>query len=894
MSAPAAAAPSGVVTFLFTDVEGSTRRWEADADGMRLALASHDEVLRAVIEAHGGWLFKHTGDGVCAAFASPRSAVDAAVAAQQELELPVRMGIATGEAELRGADYFGAVLNRAARVMAAGHGGQVLLAGSTAGLLSGVDLLDLGPRRLRDLPTAVEVFQVRAPGLRTDFPALRALDASPGNLRPPTTTFIGRESEVAELQTTLKTHRLLTLTGVGGVGKTRLAVKVAAQLADEFPDGVWVFELAAVVDPAAVPDAVAAVLNITQQPGKSLADSVAAALEGRVRLLVFDNCEHVLNAAADLIEAILAHSATVKILATSREGLGLADEQVWPVPSLDVGAGIDSAAVTLFVERARSVAPRFALAKADEASAVVEICGRLDGIPLAIELAASRMASMTASEVRDRLHQRFRLLVGARRGLERHQTLRHAVAWSYEHLDEAEKALLDRCSVFAGGFDLQSACAVAGFDDPDDYVVLDLLDALVRKSLLVADRSSGRTRFSMLETIRQFAEEQLVAGGAATEARAAHARHFAGREADILALWDSPRQRGTYAWFSVELANLRTAFRWAADQGDLDVAAAIATYVTFLGILVDNYEPIAWAEELIEPARAVDHPRLAFLYVMASRCWNLGRIEAAVCYADAGQLVIASGRHEELPYGLEGVLGGAYLAIGQPQRYVEWCRARLARGRDTHTLTRAVLTFVLTLAGCGAEARAAANGLIDAAEATHNPFVLSFALLAHGTALSDADPAGALKALRRGLVIARDSGNRYNESQLALAATRPLLEAESGDPLAALDYVTVAIRNFHDAGNTTVIRSPLAVLAALFDRLGRYEPAATIAGFAVSPLTSAALPEITTAITHLRDVLSDQTYESLARKGETMTTAAMVTYAYDQIDQARTTLEHPG
>src|SRR6201985_907843 len=317
------AAPSGVVTFLFTDVEGSTRRWEADADAMRVALAAHDQVLRKAIGAHGGWLFKHTGDGVCAAFASPRSAVDAAVAAQQALELPVRMGIATGEAELRDGDYFGAVLNRAARVMAAGHGGQVLLAESAAVLISGVDLVDLGPRRLRDLPTPVQVFQVRAAGLRTEFPALRALDASPGNLRAATTSFIGRESEVAELQAAVKAHRLVTLTGVGGVGKTRLAVEVAGRLADEFPDGVWFFELAAVTDPAAVPDAVAAVLGITQQPGKTVSESVAAALEGRVRLLVIDNCEHVLDAAADLIEAIFAHSATVKILATSREGLGV-------------------------------------------------------------------------------------------------------------------------------------------------------------------------------------------------------------------------------------------------------------------------------------------------------------------------------------------------------------------------------------------------------------------------------------------------------------------------------------------------------------------------------------------------------------------------------------------
>jgi predicted ATPase/class 3 adenylate cyclase len=882
-----AAAPSGVVTFLFTDVEGSTRRWETDADGMRAALAAHDDVLRSAIEAHGGFMFKHTGDGMCAAFASPTSAVDAAVTAQRKLELPVRMGIATGEAELRDNDYFGMVLNRAARVMAAGHGGQILLAESTAVLLSGVDLVDLGPRRLRDLPTPVGVFQVRAAGLRMDFPPLRALDVSPGNLRPATTSFIGRESEVAELQAAAKAHRLVTLTGVGGVGKTRLALEVAARLADEFPDGVWVFELAAVTDPAAVPDAVAAVLGITQQAGKSVSESVAAALEGRVRLLAVDNCEHVLDASADLVEAILAASATVKVLATSREGLGIADEHLWPVPSLDVGTGIDSSAVALFVERAQAVSPRFSVANADEAAAVVEICRRLDGIPLAIELAASRMASMTPVEVRDRLDQRFRLLVGSRRGLARHQTLRHAVAWSYDHLDDAEKVLLERCSVFAGGFDLQSACAIAESDDSDDFAILDLLDALVRKSLLVADRSAGRTRYSMLETIRQFAEEQLVARGTAEEIRVAHAHHLAGREAALLALWDSPRQHEAYDWFAVELANLRTAFRWAADHGDLDAAAAIATCGMLLGEMVGNYEPIAWGEELIEPARAVDHPRLPTLYVLASVCWMPGRIEEAVGYADAAQTVIGSGG--EVPFGLEGALGVVYAAIGQPERWVEWCRAQLARGRDTHTLTRTQLVVALTVAGAGEEARAAADGLIEAAEATHNPVALANALHSCGYAYRDADPVRALEALRRGLVIAQESGNRLIESQLAINLSR--IEAEHGDPLAALDHITLAVRNLYDFGNVGLFRSALAALPVFLDRFGRLEPAATIAGFAFSPLSASAFPQLGTAITHLRDVLGDQTYESLARRGETMTLADMVTYAYDQIDQARTELD---
>jgi hypothetical protein len=391
----------------------------------------------------------------------------------------------------------------------------------------------------------------------------------------------------------------------------------------------------------------------------------------------------------------------------------------------------------------------------------------------------------------------------------------------------------------------------------------------------------------MLETVRQFAEEQLVASGAATEVRTAHARHFAGREADIFALWDSPRQREAYGWFTIELANLRTAFRWAADQGDLDVAATIATYAALLGNLVDNYEPMAWAEELIEPARAVDHARLAFLYVLASVCWNPGRIDAAVRYADAGRLVIGSGRYD-VPFGLEGLLGAAYGVIGQPERWVEWCRAQLTRGRDTHGIIRAYLVFALTAAGCGEEARAAAHGLIEAAEATHNPFALSLALYDHSFAFRDTAPAAALEALRRGLVIAQDSGNRYIESLLAGSLSR--LEAVHGNPLAALDHVTLAIRNFHDAGNTTMVRGALAILAALFDRLGRHEPAATIAGFAVSPLTATAYPEFNTTIAHLREVFGDPAYELLARAGEKMTTTAMATYAYDQIDQARTEL----
>jgi predicted ATPase/class 3 adenylate cyclase len=875
--------PSGVVTFLFTDIEGSTRRWEADADAMRASLAIHDDVLRQTIEGHAGWLFKHTGDGVCAAFASPSCAVDAAVAAQMALELPVRMGIATGEAELRGADYFGAVLNRAARVMSAGHGGQILLDGVTAGLLNDLDLVSLGPRRLRDLAKPVELFQVRAAGLRTDFPPLKTLDATRGNLRPQTTSFVGRESELVEISAMLKAHRFVTLTGVGGVGKTRLALEVAARSAPEFPDGGWVIELAAVGDPAAVPDAVAAVLGITQQPGMSLADSVAAALEGRSRLLVFDNCEHVLDAAADLVDAILARSATVKILATSREGLRVGDEQLWPVPSLDVRGGIDSSAATLFVERAMAVAP----GTVPVDSAVVEICERLDGIPLAIELAASRLQSMTATELRDRLDDRFRLLVGLRRGLERHQTLRHAVQWSYDLLDDAEKALLARCSVFAGGFDPAAARAVG--DAGDDFTTLDLLDALVRKSLVVADRTSERTRFSMLETIRQFGDERLMASGGADAARSAYARYFGALESDVLALWNSPKQREAYAWLSVELANLRAAFRWATDHHDLDTAAAIAICAGFLGGFIESHEPSTWAEELIEPARQAAHPRLGQLYVIAAECYRTGRLDDAVRYADLATATIDSGRFDRMLYDFEPTsLGGTYITMGLSDRWLELCRNRFARGQGIHTFNRAAMVMALMTAGEIDEAQSTCDDLLAAAETTDNPGARSFALLAYGYAWRGSRPQAAYEALRQGLKTAQDSGNKMAE--LYLLVNLSALAPTHGAPPETLDFLTLAINNFYDSGSYSQMVTPLVVLAAHFDRIGHHETAATIVGFAATVFALAAFPEITRTIAHLREALGDKVYESLAHNGANMTNASVAQYALEQIGQARAEL----
>ena len=878
--------PSGVVTFLFTDIEGSTRRWESDADVMGGALDAHDATLREAIESHRGWLFKHTGDGVCAVFSSPRSAVHAAVAAQRALELPVRMGLATGEAELRDDDYFGPVPNRAARVMACGHGGQILLDGQTAGLVPTDDLVCLGSKQLRDITTPIEIFQVRAPGLDTQFPPLKTIDPTPGNLRQRTTTFVGRESELTELEATLREHRLVTLTGTGGVGKTRLALEVAGRLAPHFADGVWVIELAAVGDPGSVPEAVAAIFGITQQQGMSVTRSVAAALDGRSRLLVFDNCEHVLDAAAEMIEAILTLSSTVRILATSREALRAADEQLWPVPSLETGH--ESPATRLFIERSHAVAPHISLTTGTDEPTVVEICRRLDGIPLAIELAASRMQSMTVTEVRDRLDDRFRLLVGSRRGLERHQTLRHAVQWSYDLLDATEKSLLARCSVFAGGFDVGGARAVADVDD--EFTTLDLLGALVRKSLLIADQSSATTRYSMLETIRQFAEEQLVARGDAEDARAAHSRYFAGREADLLELWDGPRQRESYEWFTLELANLRAGFRWAADHGDLDGAAAIAFYASFLGVWVEKHEPIAWAEELVGPARAVEHPRLAQLYVMASHCYAAGRLDDAATYSTAARIAIEDPRFDAVPYELESSLGGgAGVMRLQAEQWIAICRHVIGRDAGPHTYARSSLALGLTLFGSMDEAVAEARLLLAEAEATDNPQLQSYALAAYGIANRDADSTAAFDVQRRGLAIAHASGNKQIEHIHAVSLAR-LSAIRAERPVEALDFLTLAIRLRHDSGSLSLLHPPLAILAAFLDRLGIHEPASVISGFAITPLTHVFYPETTDAIAHLREVLGADEYESLARTGRNMTNAAMVTYAFEQIDRARAEL----
>ena len=874
--------PSGTVTFLLTDIVGSTRRWESDAEAMRSALATHDEVLRSAVEAHGGWLFKHTGDGVCAAFGSARAAIDAATDAQRRLGLPVRMGVATGEAQERDGDYFGPALNRAARVMAVGHGGQILVAAATAALVDGADLLDLGERRLRDLSGAHRLFQVRADGLPEVFPELRTLDAVPGNLPVQSTNLVGRELAVKDLAALISAHRLVTLTGVGGVGKTRLAVQVAAELAGDFSDGVWLVELAPVGDPAAVPSAVATVLGVTPQAGSTVTESIAHVLSGRRLLMVLDNCEHVLDAAAALVEAILARAAMVTVVATSREGLRVAAEWLWPVPSLDVGASAGAAAVELFVDRARAVNPGFGVLQDAEAEAVTEICRRLDGNALAIELAAARMMSMSPQDVRDRLDDRFRLLAGPRRGLERHQTLRQMVQWSYDLLDDNERALLGRCSVFADGFDLKAATHV--WDGLDEYAVLDVLDSLVRKSLVSAERLGGHARYAMLETIRQFAADQLTAATNTNEVRDRHARYFAEQATAYWDVWDSPRQHVALAWFSAEFANLRTAFRWANDRGELATATAIAAHTAVVGYCLQRLEAVGWAEELLAAATAGDVRQLPRLYSAAGLCVFTGHLEAATRYAQTAVALETNPHYDPFPKGWASMWEAAtHIYSGRIERYLEIAASLTEQDGLGHVLGLAATLYLLPAIGRSAEAMAIAQDALTATRDYGNPFWIAFALQGYGRAFTESDPQRALAVFREGLLYTEEL--QLPDRHDSTARDAAPVEALHGDLQQGLALFDSTIDSLHRSGH--IANLILAHLTVVFERIERPEIAATIYGSSTSDgINTASVVDLRPVVDRLRVKLGDTVFHERVRTGVAMGLAEAVLYARHQIQLA--------
>ena len=582
-------------TFLFTDIEGSTALLRRLREGLYAqVLADHRSFIRSGLAAHGGREVDNQGDGLFAVFSSPSACLAAVIEMQRALaahawpageRVQVRMGIHTGEASATGTGLVGLDVHRAARVAAVGYGGQVLLSESASILVrdslpADAALKDLGVHRLKDLGRPEHIFQLQAPGLRADFPSLRSLGnlALPNNLPAQLSTFIGRARELSEVRALVDSSRMVTLTGAGGCGKTRLSLQVAAEMLDGCGDGVWLVELAAVADPQAVPVVISGALGIVPQSGRPALETLLDALVPQDILIVLDNCEHLIDACAKTADALVRRCPRLRLLSTSREPLGIGGETIYRVPSLSLPRAGDpgsvvpesSDAVALFVDRAR--AQGIALTVDQEtAPVIVSICRRLDGLPLAIELAAARLRSLSLNGLNDRLDQRFRLLTGgSRTALARQQTLWATVDWSYSLLNGAEESLLRRLSVFAESFDLDAAEAVCGFGDIEVFDVAELLGALVDKSLVVADPAGGALRYRLLETIRRYAAERLTetSEDEAAALATAHCRYYLSVAEAV-----APHLRGSDqgSWFDrldADHANLRCAARYAARLPD--------------------------------------------------------------------------------------------------------------------------------------------------------------------------------------------------------------------------------------------------------------------------------------------------------------------------------------
>ena len=631
---------TSAVTLLFTDIEGSTALWEQDGARMSQALAAHDALARRAVESHHGTVVKMTGDGMHAAFDDAQDALAATLALQQALADPaathgvalrVRCGLHAGMVERRDNDYFGNPVNRAARIMSAAHGGQVLLSQAVADCIreilpAAVALRDLGRVRLKDLSTPEHVYQVVHPDLRQEFPALRSLEATPNNLPQQATSFIGREKELAELRQLLARSRLLTLTGAGGCGKTRLCLQVAAESLERFPDGAWLVELAPLADPGLVPQTVATVLGLKEEPGKPITQTLTEHLKDKQLLLLLDNCEHLLDGCAKLVDMLVRQCLPLTILANSREALGIGGEQAYRVPSLSLpdpkqahtpASVAPFEAVQLFTERASLARAEFQVT-AENAATLASICHRLDGIPLAIELAAARVRALSVEEINRKLDQRFRLLTGgSRTALPRQQTLRSLIDWSYDLLREPEKQLLQRLSVFAGGWRLEAAEQVCAGDRTEDWEVIDLLTSLCDKSLVPVEQKDGHFRYRLLETVRQYARERLTESGHGEAVRDRHLGYFLTLAEEAEPKLQDAEQAEWLRRLEEEHDNFRSALEWslsaAGSQEALRLCGALNRFWSTRGHLAEGREWCARvlaeegaAERTLERAKALN------------------------------------------------------------------------------------------------------------------------------------------------------------------------------------------------------------------------------------------------------------------------------------------------
>jgi len=581
------------VTFVFSDIVGSTGLWEQDASAMRAAVARHDLIAAAAVHGNSGHVVKHLGDGIFAAFAEAGDAVAAALQFQSVLAaetwptaspLEVRVAVHTGRAELRDGDYFGPTVNRCSRLAAIGYGGQVLLSSDAAAVVQhrlpeGAWLEDLGPHRLRDLSRSEHVWQLSHPSLRAEFPALRSLDSFANNLPVQLTSFVGREREIETVRDLLATRRLVTLVGPGGSGKTRLALQVAGNVLHRYPDGAWLVPLESLSPGAEIGDALASALRLRDEPGKDALSAVRDHAAVRHMLMLVDNCEHVAASAAAVLEFLLRSCPDLSVLATSRERLSVPGEQMLEVPALSCSVEHGSSvarlvsnceAARLFIDRAQAVKLDYSPTDAD-APVLAEICAHLDGMPLAIELAAARIGVLTARQIADRIDRCFRLLSrGARTAEPRQQTLYAAVEWSYELLSSPERALFVRLSVFRGDADLvavEAVCSGGGVEEAD---VLDLLSELVDKSLVQVRELDGRCRYRMLESVRQFAAEKL--GPALSDLRVRHAEYYAGIARLAAQAARSSIGDGAAPEWAPDVHNLQQAAEWAMSSGATQIA----------------------------------------------------------------------------------------------------------------------------------------------------------------------------------------------------------------------------------------------------------------------------------------------------------------------------------
>jgi predicted ATPase/class 3 adenylate cyclase len=647
--------PSETFTFLFTDLVGSTRLWERHSTAMSAALARHDEILHAAISSHRGSVVKSTGDGVHAVFADAESAVRAAAEAQRMLgtepwEVPeplkVRMGLNTGAAERRNGDYFGTAVNRAARLMAIAHGGQVLLSNVTMelsrdGLPVEFEMVDLGEHRMRDLSRIEHVFQLRADGLQRTFPSLASLAVAQTNLPTQITTFVGRGDELKELAKLLEHARLVSLVGPGGCGKTRLALEVGTDALDRFRDGIWFVDLAGVRDADLVAQTVAVTLGRKEQVGRSYIETLMSHLSERETLIVLDNCEQAVEACAALTNALLRTCPAVQIITTSREPLGVQGEFIWRVPSLSVPANDtpvalelihDFEALQLFFDRAERARPGFPTTEAVVA-VVAEICRQVDGIPLAIELAAARVRVLSVEDVLTGLSDQLHLLAGGPRTVvSRHQTMAASISWSYELLSRTEQLLFRRTSVFHGGFDLAAAEYVCSTGAIGAHDVFDLLGALVDRSLVVMDDEGGSARFRLLETIRQFGDDQLSQSHEAGVLRTRHLEHFVALAERAAPLLEGHTQRDWMDRLEIDHSNLRAALGWSLRE-DVESGLRLATALHYFWYVRGHYsEGAQWFELLFqEDAAIAPKVRADALYGDSYLSgWGLGHFDAII------------------------------------------------------------------------------------------------------------------------------------------------------------------------------------------------------------------------------------------------------------------------